>query len=271
MYQLSVFVHILSAIVLVSGMLFVALIAVPAIRHLPAAERAGLLGRLGRRFRLVGWVAKKGRRSGRLLCPALALGAAFPWVYFLILRPWYRGWGATDEEVRMPLPGDELVPEPGYRHTRVLTIRAPAEEVWKWLAQIGQGRGGFYRYDWLENLAGCDIHSAGRIHPEWQDLRPGDTLAVLRGWGPKIAAVEPGRALVIEGWGTYAVRPLDAYTSRLIARARQPRRWPARAYLLMLESPHFIMERKMLLGIKERAEREAAVTAGAPAHRLAGG
>jgi hypothetical protein len=66
----------------------------------------------------------------------------------------------------MPLPGDDLVPDPGYEHTR--DVRAPAEEVWPWLAQIGQGRGGFYSYEWLENLAGCDIHNADEIRPEWQ-------------------------------------------------------------------------------------------------------
>jgi hypothetical protein len=155
----------------------------------------------------------------------------------------------------MPLPGDDLVPEPAYEHTRAVTIRAPVEAVWPWLAQIGQTRGGFYSYDWLENLAGCDIHSANSIHPEWQDPRPGDTLAVVRGWGPKIVDVEPGRALVIEGWGTYALRRMDAHTTRLLARARHPGGWGALGYLLIVEIPHFIMERSMLLGLKQRAER----------------
>jgi hypothetical protein len=214
-----------------------------------------LLVALGTAAVLTGWIARPRRGVARLLRPLAALGAAFPWVYFLAIRPWHRRWGATDEEVRMALPGDELVPEPGYQHTRAVTIQAPAEAAWPWLAQIGQGRGGFYSYDWLENLAGCDIHSADRIHPEWQDPRPGDTLAVLRGWGPNLAAVEPGRALVIEQWGTYAIRPIDEGTSRLIARGRQPGGWPSLAYLLTLEIPHFIMERGMLLGLKARAER----------------
>jgi hypothetical protein len=205
-----------------------------------------------------GWLARPHqRRLPRALRPLVALGAAFPAIYLLTLRPWHRRWGATGAETRLPLPGDERVPEPGYEHTRAVTVAAPAEAVWPWLAQIGQGRGGFYSYDWLENLAGCDIHSADRVHPEWQDPRPGDTLAVLAGWGPKLAAVEPGRALVIEHWGTYAVRPLDARSSRLIAHARQPRGWPALLYALTLEIPHFVMERRMLLGIKARAERAA--------------
>jgi hypothetical protein len=196
-------------------------------------------------------------RLGRLPRALLTFGAAFPWAYFLGIRPWHRRWGATDEELRMPLRGDELVPDPGYEHTRAVTVQVPAEDVWPWLAQVGQGRGGFYSYEWLENLAGCDIHNADRIHPEWQDVKPGDPLAIMRGWGTKLAAVDPGRALVIDGWGTYAIRPTDAHTSRLIARARQPKGIGALAYLLTVEIPHFVMERKMLLGLKERAELAA--------------
>jgi hypothetical protein len=196
----------------------------------------------------------KQQRLGHLPRALLTSGAAFPWAYFLLLRPWLRRWGATDEELRMPLPGDELVPNPGYQHTRAVTIRAPAEEVWPWLAQIGQGRGGFYSYEWLENLAGCEIRNADRIQPQWQDVKPGDPVAIMRGWGTKLAGVEPGRSLVIEGWGTYAVRPIKTHISRLIARARQPKGISTLAYLLTVEIPHFVMERKMLLSIKERAE-----------------
>src|SRR3712207_9310740 len=92
------------------------------------------------------------------------------------------------------LPGDDVLGEYGAPIQHAIAIDAPLEEVWPWLAQIGQDRGGFYSYDWLENLAGCDIHSADRIHPEWQSPRPGDTLALVRGWGPKILGVEPGRS-----------------------------------------------------------------------------
>ena len=202
-----------------------------------------------------GWLTRPRTQLAWTARPLVALGAAFPALYLLALRPWHRRWGATNAETRVPLPGDNLVPHPGYEHTRAVTVEAPAEAVWPWLAQIGQDRGGFYSYDWLENLAGCDIHSADRIHPEWQDPQPGDTLAVLRGWGPPLVGVEPGKALTISGWGTYAVLPLDAQRSRLLARARQPRGWGVLAYLLLLEIPHFVMERCMLLGLKARAER----------------
>lgn len=201
-----------------------------------------------------GRLTRRGGRPGLFPRAALTFGAAFPWIYLLAIRPWQRRWGATEEEEWMTLPGDEGVAAAGYQHTRAVTVHAPAEEVWRWLVQIGRNRGGFYSYDWLENLAGCEVHSAERIHPEWQDLRAGDTLELLPGWGPKVVAVEPGRALVIEGWGSYVVRPIDARTSRLIARARHPRGWALMAYLLLVEIPHFVMERKMLLGIKERAE-----------------
>jgi hypothetical protein len=211
-----------------------------------------------------GWLARRHQAPiARLLRPVLAVAAAFPWLYFLAIRPWHRRWGATDLEVEMPLPGDELLPDPGYRHTRAVTVHAPAGKVWPWLAQIGQDRGGFYSYDWLENLAGCEVRSADRIHPEWQHTRAGEVLALMPGFGPRLAAVEPGRALVIEHWGTYALEPVGANATRLLARARQPRGWPGLAYLLTVEIPHFVMERKMLLGIKQRAER-----AGAPAETI---
>jgi hypothetical protein len=154
-----------------------------------------------------------------------------------------------------------LTLRPGYQHTRALTIHAPAEHIWKWLVQIGQNRGGFYSYDWLENLAGCGINSADCIHPEWQHPRVGDTLAVVQGWGPRMLAIEPGHSLVIEDWGAYVLEPIDATSTRLIARARHPRGLGAVYYALLVEIPHFVMERKMLLGLRDRAERSATSTA----------
>ena len=82
-----------------------------------------------------------------------------------------RRWGATGDEASRPLPGDDLIPAPLYATTHAITVQAPAEAVFPWLVQIGQNRGGFYTYDVLENLFRLDIHSADRIHPEWQDLR----------------------------------------------------------------------------------------------------
>jgi hypothetical protein len=203
--------------------------------------------------------------AGRILRPLLALGAVAPAAYVLAIRPWLQRWGATAAEQRKPLPGDELVPEPAAETTRAITIHAPVDAVWPWLAQIGQDRGGFYSYAWLENLAGCRLRNADRIHPEWQHRAVGDRVPLhpLLS-GPKVTAFEPNHALVLDGWGAFVVEPLDAQTTRLIIRGRTPRGWAALAYGLLWEIPHFIMERQMLLGLKERAERAWAAHAAVP-------
>jgi hypothetical protein len=196
----------------------------------------------------------------------LAAGLA----YWLGLRPWHVRWGATNAEVMLPLPGDTIVPRPRNWATRAITIDAPVAAVWPWLVQIGHGRGGLYSYDWLENLAGCDMHSANRIIPEFQYLEVGDVIRL----GPEgypsypVAAVEPGRALVLAGddldlgahsW-TFVLEPVDDRTTRLIVRSRgdyPPTMANFAIWRLVTEPLHFVMERKMLLGIKQRAEAEA--------------
>jgi hypothetical protein len=90
-----------------------------------------------------------------------------------------RNWGATAVEAAATLPGDELVPEPSVQTTLGVTVDASAEEIWAWLVQLGQGRGGMYSYDWVENLVGLDIHSAEEIREEWQHLTIGDRIVVV--------------------------------------------------------------------------------------------
>jgi hypothetical protein len=205
------------------------------------------------------------RRSGWSAVPAALLSAGM--AYWFGLRPWHIRWGATDHEIARPLPGDEIVPHPRKWSTRAITIDAPAEAVWPWLAQIGQGRGGLYSYDWLENLAGCDIHSADRLIPELQDLRRGDAVRL----GPEgypayqVVGVEPGRALILgahdpdmgaHSW-VFALEPIDQQAARLIVRSRDdypPTLANVIIWRLITEPAHFVMERKMLLGIKQRAE-----------------
>jgi len=197
-----------------------------------------------------------------------------------ILRPWRIRWGATDDELRRTWPGDELVPQPKWSYTQAITIRAPSAEVWPWLAQIGQGRGGFYSYEWLENLVGCDIHNADRIIPEFQNLRVGDGVRLAPQMpGFPVAIVEPGRAIVLRGdtrlgsvpvpassakgdyfattWGFYLV-PRDDGTTRLIARFRSEYNDKfANAMMYgppLIEPISCVMQRKMLLGIKQRGE-----------------
>ncbi|MBN9393263.1 MAG: SRPBCC family protein [Chloroflexi bacterium] len=194
---------------------------------------------------------KQGKRK---LNPLFQLGAMLPSIYFGTLRRWMMRWGATPEEARKPLPGDDMVPKAGVQYTRAITINAPAEKVWPWLIQIGQGRGGFYSYDWLENLAGIGIHSASEIVPEWQNLKVGETVNLAPDVGLPVTVVEPGQALVLQGWGAFVLEEIDPQTTRLIIRTRVGAGLMTLLYVLLIEIPHFIMERKMLLGLKQRVE-----------------
>lgn len=198
--------------------------------------------------------------NGKLLGALGATGALA--AYAFLIRPWHLRWGATDEEVKMTLPGDELVEHPQLNATHAITINAPVEKVWPWLVQIGQNRGGFYSYTWLENLVGCDMHNADRIVPEWQDLKVGDDVWLHPKAPPlRVLAIEPERAIVLEKCWGFFLRPIDENTTRLIIRGRGEFNPDFKNALLNLilwrgvfEPAHFIMERKMLLGIKQRAE-----------------
>ena len=188
---------------------------------------------------------------------------------FALVRARYLRWGATDEEHKMALPGDELVPDADLTATRAVTVGAGADGVWPWIAQLGQGRGGFYSYDFLENLVGCDIHSADQIVPEWQSIDVGDEVNLHPEVGLIAAVVEPGRALVLRGgvpmgrtpppydstWA-FVLRDQADGTTRLLVRERYgyARRW-ARLLVEPTELISFVMSQRMLRGIKERAER----------------
>lgn len=197
----------------------------------------------------------RSRTARRLTGSLTAVGLGLPWVYALAVRPWLVRWGSTAEERAQRYPGD--LPGPSrLENTRAVTVHAPASEVWRWLVQIGQDRGGFYSYDWLENLAGCHLHSADRVREDLQTLRAGDSLTIFPGISTRFSAVDPPRSLVIEGWGSYTIVPVDDATCRLVARSHASG-GPAVlvAHLLLMELPHAVMERKMLLGIKARVER----------------
>ena len=209
-------------------------------------------------------------RIARLIRRGASAGALLPWAYLLIGRPWHLRWGTTGEEARKRLPGDELVPRPVVEATRALTINASAKEIWPWMVQMGAGRGGLYSYDWLENLAGLGIHSVDRVVPELQDLKEGDVfpLDAPSGTGPTVAELVPERAIVLHfldprggrsvlSWA-YILDQVDEGTTRLIFRFKldaNPRPLWGLVYALLIEIPHFVMERKMMLGIKDRVER----------------
>jgi len=196
-----------------------------------------------------------------LLATAIG-GAAAVAVYALLVRPWHLRWGATDEELKMSLPGDELVEEPKLNATHAITIDAPVGNVWPWLVQVGQKRGGFYSYTWLENLVGCQMRNADQIVPEWQELKVGDEVWLHPKAPPlKVLAIEPERTIVLENSWTFFLRPINAHSTRLIIRGRGEFNPDLKNALLnfllwrgVFEPAHFIMERKMMLGIKDRAE-----------------
>ncbi|MCC7104704.1 MAG: SRPBCC family protein [Chloroflexi bacterium] len=187
--------------------------------------------------------------------PLLALGALASALYALKLRPWFLHWGATADEAAQPLSPGEAPPRPALDATRAVTIDAPVEAVWPWIAQLGQDRAGFYSYAWLENLAGAEIRNSDRIDPAWQERAIGELVHLHPRVGLKVTAFEPLRVMSLENSWSFALQPIDGRTTRLLVRSRAPRGMGVLFNILLLELPHFIMERKMLLGIKERAER----------------
>ena len=189
--------------------------------------------------------------------------------YVLMVRPWHLRWGSTDPETDGPMPGDGLIDSPDLTATRAITIGAPPDQVWPWIAQLGQGRGGFYSYDFLENLAGCDIHSVDRIVPQWQDVSVGDEIRLAPEVRMAVAVVEPGRSLVVRGgvpmgnipppydftWA-FDVRGEVDGTTRLVVRDRYAytRPW-ARLLVEPVEVVSFLMTHRMLRGVRDRVER----------------
>jgi hypothetical protein len=191
--------------------------------------------------------------------------------YVLLGRQWHLRWGATETELRAKLAGDDLIADADLIATRAITVRCPADQVWPWLAQVGQGRGGFYSYDRLENLVRCDIHSADRIVPELQDVEVGDEVRLAPKVGLTVAALENGRALVLSGgvpighsdppydftW-SFVLRDAPGGSTRLIVRERYAykRSW-ARFLVEPTEAVSFVMSQKMLRGIRDQAESGA--------------
>jgi hypothetical protein len=194
----------------------------------------------------------------RRALPVLLLAALYP----LFLRRRVLEWGATSEEAAARLPGDELLEDAAGVATRAISIDAPAEAVWPWLAQMGPApRGGAYTYDWIENLLGLNMHSADRVLPEFQHPEAGDTI----GYGSnrmRLERVEPAKVLAWRSedgnwvW-TFVLDEREGGT-RLISRNRFRLPTPAaRIGMLAMEPASLVMERKMLRGIKQRAERLA--------------
>ncbi len=182
-------------------------------------------------------------------------------------------WGAVGTEASDPLPGDDLVPDPRWAYTLGITIDAPPEAVWPWIAQIGQGRGGFYTYQTLENMAGCKITNTTEILPEHQHPAVGQGI-YLHPTAPPLRTeiVDPPHALVLFGspadisaeegaamttW-QFVINPGPNGGSRFLTRGRYNSTpdWKSRlaAGRLLIEPISFVMSRRMMLEIKRLAE-----------------
>jgi hypothetical protein len=205
----------------------------------------------------------------RLTAVALAAGlAGLAGLYYARLRRQILTWGSTVAEAASRLPGDELLEDPDDVTTRAIVIDSPAADVWPWLAQMGPSpRGGAYTYDWIENLLGLNMHSVDRVLPEFQHPEIGDTI-FFGANRMRLERVEPEHELVWRSedgnwvW-TFVLEPHQGGT-RLISRNRF--RLPtlaSRVGMVPMEAGSLVMERKMLRGIKQRAERLASA---APEH-----
>jgi len=193
-----------------------------------------------------------------------------------VSRRWHQHWGATDHEITRPLPGDHLMPAARLDSTHAITIAAPAERIWPWLAQMGyQDRAGTYSYDLFERSIGRNLD---RLDPAIPPLTAGWTMPFAPGMPMTVAVADPPHALVLwqvtsrgkaispaGPWGddhvawtwTFALEPVDAATTRLLVRMRvsyQPAAKQAPYMWLLVEPAHFVMGRRQLLGIQRRAE-----------------
>ena len=217
----------------------------------------------------------KGRASvkgmvGRVLLSLVILSAVFA-ITYVLARPWISTWGATKAEATRTLPGDELVLDPTSTSTLAVTIDAPPERVWRWLVQMGVGRGGFYNFLFVENtLMRIGVHNADGIHPEWQDVEVGDHF-----WFtpkdypgprqvPEVVDIQKNRALILcegksakdcPGTWQFALSEHNRGSTRLLFRDKG-----SSFADLVLEPGFVVMNRGMLLGIEQKAE-------GAPSER----
>ncbi|MFZ6030652.1 MAG: hypothetical protein ACOYYS_23340 [Chloroflexota bacterium] len=183
---------------------------------------------------------------------------------YLVIRPLHLNWGTASEDVARAMPGDL----DGARWTRAITIEATPEQIWPWLVQWGQGRGGWYSYDWLENLFGFDIHTADHIVPEYQDLKLGDPICMAAnmcvsfvsaiepfqwfGWQSKDDAGKPFWTFMI------GLFPLDKTHTRLVIRESFDAAMMPPVAAFVLEIPDVVMELKTLDTLKQRAEGHSA-------------
>jgi hypothetical protein len=196
---------------------------------------------------------------------AMAAVAAFAAIaYIRFVRPWVLNWGATSDEIERTMPGDDILQDVTLQTTRAVTVHAPPAKIWPWLVQMGpKPRAGAYTYDWIERLLGIDIQNADRLLPEFQHLEAGEFMGLNeKGQGIRVQEVQPEKHLVLQWvparstW-TFAMYPENGARTRLVSRNRLPGKGPLfwLSMIGFMEPGSLIMERKMLLGLKEHAER----------------
>lgn len=223
----------------------------------------------------------KRRRGIPISTTIAATGAAISSAYLFLIRPWLLGWGATQAEAQRPLPGDDLIAHPKIEATQAITIHAPTAEVWPWLVQWGYQRAGFYSYDFIDRALGsADVTSSDRILPEHQQLNVGDRVLVAPDNGFVVKSIDPGKHIVLEArydtttgkavengqplpeaflvtsW-TWYLEPVGPQSTRMISRMKinySSTLSNELMYHLFIEPGSCIMDRKMLLGIRDRAE-----------------
>jgi len=197
-------------------------------------------------------------------------------LYWFPVRRWFGHWGTTPDELIRPMAGDAIVPNPTHWATHAVTIEAPPDDIWPWLVQMGYRRGGLYSYDWLDRVFGVlDRPSANEVLPAFQQIAVGDTIRL----GPReeltVAALQEKRALVLrysahqfEWVWQFGLYPLNEQRTRLITRGTERYKNTVGAWLFMrvMEPAAFVMTRKMLLGVKQRAERLRAARTDATHH-----
>lgn len=184
--------------------------------------------------------------------------------YWFPVRHWFNGWGTTPEEIKRVMPGDKVIANPTNSAMQAVTVNAPPENIWPWLVQMGYQRGGLYSYDWLDRLFGfLDRPSSKQVLPQFQHLAVGDKIPWGHGEYLSVASIYPSQSLVLDYKGRgmewvwqFVLSPIDDKHTRLVTRGTEyfPNTFVWRLGLLFMEPASFIMTRRMLLGVKKRAE-----------------
>ena len=179
----------------------------------------------------------------------------------VFIKPYIFTWGATDREISMSMPGDHLVPF--ISSTRGITINAPISDVWDWIIQLGADRGGFYSYWFIEKPLGYKYREINRVEAEFKDMEVGrivetslDPSMSFIKYNFPVVAVEPGKSFVLKNWGCFLLNEINSTQTRLIVRTHGKSLTSWKDYLdyFFMMPLHYLMERRMMEGIKSRSE-----------------